>query len=346
MGAGQARHDLRHVEFEYCAVFSLRLPRCAEHALGLHIGFDQRDLFVGPAGQSQVTQAFVVDREDTAGGAILRRHVGDRGPVGQRQVVQAVAVEFDEFADDAKLAQHLHDGQHQVGGGGPFRQLAGQFETHHLRNQHGDGLAQHGRLGLDAAHAPADHADTVDHGGVRIGAHHGVGVSHAIAAEHHPRQVLQVDLVHDAGVGRHHAEIAEGGLAPAQETVALLVALELDLVVQVERIGLPVTVHLHRVVDDQLCRRQRIDLAGSTAQRDHRVPHRGQVDHGRNAGEVLQHHAGRRERDFRVGVRGGIPAAQRFDIAARDVDAVFVAQQVLQQDFQAEGKARDIKLFC
>src|SRR5690348_18486883 len=38
-------------------------------------------------------------------------------------------------------------------------------------DQHGDGLAEHGRLGLDAAHAPAQHAQAVLHGGVRVGAH-------------------------------------------------------------------------------------------------------------------------------------------------------------------------------
>ena len=40
------------------------------------------------------------------------------------------------------------------------------------------GLAQHGRLGLDAADAPADDAEAVDHGGVRVGAEHGVGKDH------------------------------------------------------------------------------------------------------------------------------------------------------------------------
>ncbi len=50
------------------------------------------------------------------------------------------------------------------------------------------------------------------------------------------RQVLDVHLVDDAGSGRHDLEIVEGGLSPAQELVALTVALVLDLDVALERI--------------------------------------------------------------------------------------------------------------
>ena len=37
-------------------------------------------------------------------------------------------------------------------------------------------LAEHGGLGLDAADAPAQHGQAVDHGGVAVGADHGVGI--------------------------------------------------------------------------------------------------------------------------------------------------------------------------
>ena len=87
-----------------------------------------------------------------------------------------VAEELDELADHALLAQHLGDGEHQVGGGGAFRQGAGQLEADDLGDQHRDRLAQHGRLRLDAADAPAQHRQAVDHGGVAVGADHGVGI--------------------------------------------------------------------------------------------------------------------------------------------------------------------------
>ncbi len=43
-----------------------------------------------------------------------------------RQVVEAGAEELDELADHAALAQHLRDGEHEVGGGDAFLQLAGR----------------------------------------------------------------------------------------------------------------------------------------------------------------------------------------------------------------------------
>ena len=114
----------------------------------------------------------------------------------------------------------------------PGCRLPRQPEADDLRNQHRDRLAEHRGFGFDAADAPAEHAEAVDHGGVRIGADErvGIGARRAVhfAVEDHAAEVLEIDLVHDAGVRRHHLEIAERGLAPAQERVALAVARELD----------------------------------------------------------------------------------------------------------------------
>ena len=95
---------------------------------------------------------------------------------------QACAEELDEFFDHAVLAQHLRDDQHQVGGGRAFGQLAGQFESNHFRKQHVDRLAEHDRLGFDAADAPADDAQAVDHRGVRIGADQRIGIQRHVVA--------------------------------------------------------------------------------------------------------------------------------------------------------------------
>src|SRR5690606_36784297 len=125
--------------------------------------------------------------------------------------------------------QRLGDGQHQVGGGGPGGQLAAELEADDAWDKHGDRLAEHRDLGLDAADAPAEHADAVLHGGVAVGADAGVGVGHAVAGHDHTGEVLDVDLVDDAGAGRDDLELVEDGLAPAQELVALVVALVLAL---------------------------------------------------------------------------------------------------------------------
>ena len=88
----------------------------------------------------------------------------------------ARAEELHELAHHAVLAQHVGDGEDQVGGRGAGRLLAGQPEADHRGQEQRQGLAEHGRLGLDAAHAPAEHAEPVDHGGVGVGADQRVAV--------------------------------------------------------------------------------------------------------------------------------------------------------------------------
>ena len=147
-----------------------------EEALLAEVGFDESDVLLGAAGKAQILQGFGVDREDAAGGSVLGGHVGDGGAIGEGQLGDAGAEELDELADDAVLAQSFGDGEDEVGGGGAFAQLAGEAEADDLRNEHGDGLAEHGGFGLDAADAPTEDAEAVDHGGVGVGADQGVGI--------------------------------------------------------------------------------------------------------------------------------------------------------------------------
>jgi hypothetical protein len=58
----------------------------------------------------------------------------------------------------------------------PSLQLAGELEADHFRDQHGHRLAEHRRLRLDAADAPAEHGQAVDHRGVRVGADQRIGI--------------------------------------------------------------------------------------------------------------------------------------------------------------------------
>jgi hypothetical protein len=154
--------------------------------------------------------------------------------------------------------------EHEVCGRAAGFHGARHLEADDLRDEQRNGLAQHRGLRLDATHAPAQHTQAVDHGGVRVRAHDGVRVHLVLAlgvvVEHHAAEIFEVHLVDDAGVGRHHLEIVERGLAPAQEGVALAITLELDPVVRGQRTGAPVVVHLHRMVDDQLGGVDRVDL--------------------------------------------------------------------------------------
>ena len=179
-------------------------------------------------------------------------------------------------------AQHLGDRQHDVGGGRARRDLAGQLEADDPRDEHRDGLAEHRGLGLDAADAPAEHAEAVDHRGVRVGADERVGVglrrSRVITDA---REVLDVDLVHDAGAGRDDLELVEGALAPAQELVALLVAAVLEVDVALEGVRRAEDVDDHRVVDDQLGGGERVDLRRVAAELGDGLAHGGEVDDAR-----------------------------------------------------------------
>ena len=71
----------------------------------------------------------------------------------------------------------------------------------------------------------------------------------------------------DAGAGRHDPQVAERRLRPAQELVALAVALVLALDVERERAGAAALVDLDGVVDDEVGRDERVDARGIAAER-------------------------------------------------------------------------------
>ena len=132
-------------------------------------------------------------------------------------------------------------------------------------------------------------------------------------------------------------------LAPAEEGVTLAVAAELQLGVGLEGEPRARLVDLDRVVDDQLDRLEGVDLLGVASHPPHRVAHRRQVDHGGHAGEVLEQHPARLERDLARRDRLGIPVRQPRDVGGRHRVAVLAPQQVLEEDFERKGKSRHIE---
>src|SRR5690606_20150622 len=93
----------------------------------------------------------------------------------------------------------------------------------------------------DPADAPAEHAEAVHHRRVGVRADQRVrvelrrGAVLSLEREDDTGQVLEVDLVYDAGARRHDAEVLERLLSPAQEGVALAVAAVLHVDVVAER---------------------------------------------------------------------------------------------------------------
>ena len=159
--------------------------RIAPHALRLGVGLDQVSTVSWATAEAQVVEGLVVDREEAASGAVLRRHVGDGGPVGQGQGSKPSPKNSTNLPTTPCSTQHLHHAQHEVGGGDAFRQAPVSLKPTTSGSEHGDRLAEHGGLRLDAAHAPAEHAEAVDHGGVAVGADQGVGVGQRAAVLGH-----------------------------------------------------------------------------------------------------------------------------------------------------------------
>ena len=177
----------------------------------------------------------------------------------------------------------------------PSRQLAGQPEADHLRHEHRHGLAEHRRLGLDAADAPAEHAEPVDHRRVRVGAEQRVRERLPIPGLDDAGEELEVDLVDDAGSRRDDRQPVERLLAEAKERVALAVALELELGVPRHRAARGEGIDLDRVVDDEVRRKLGVDAHWIAAEFAHRVAHGDEVDHRGHAREVLVEDARGRE---------------------------------------------------
>ncbi len=108
-------------------------------------------------------------------------------------------------------------------------------------------------------------------------------------------------------------KLSNAPLTPAQERIALAIALELAFHVDGESVAARERVDLDRVVDDELGRDERVDSLGVAAELDDRVAHRSEVDDAGNASEVLHQHARRCERDLlaRLGVARPIRRSPR-----------------------------------
>ncbi len=177
---------------------------------------------------------------------------------------------------------------------------------------------------------------------MRVGADQRVGEGDGFAVDrarlHDLCDVLQVDLVHDAGGGGHNPEVSEGVLPPAQELVPLAVALELALGVVHQRKGRAKLVHLHRVIDHEVNGHDRVNAGRVAAQPRHRRAQRGKVDHAGHTGEVLQDHTGGLVRDLLLAGAG--PGGKVHDVVAGDLEIVKLPERGLQHNFHRVRQAR------
>ncbi len=84
----------------------------------------------------------------------------------------------------------------------------------HFRRKKINRLPEHSRFCFDSADAPTDHAESIDHGRVRVRSDECVGKINAVAFEHAFREIFEIHLVHDADAGRHELESFKRLLSP------------------------------------------------------------------------------------------------------------------------------------
>ncbi len=313
----------------------------------LGVFFYERDLGSGPRRALEIGNGFRIHREEAAGGAIFRRHIGNGGHVFQSQSAKPRPVELDEFSNHALFAQHLRDCQNKIGCCRAFRQSAVKLEADDFRNEHGNRLTQHGRFRLDTANSPAENGEAIDHRGVAVGSHQCIGIGgcqrlalHLVVTRpHRLGEIFQVDLMADAGARRHHAEIIERPLPPFQEGVALAIPAIFHIDVFLEGAGRGKIVHHHRMIDDEIDWCQRVDLRWIFSQRFHRIAHGGKIDHGGNPGEILHQNTRWTEGNFHLVLATILePSRDALNIGLGDRASILVAQQVLQQHLQRIGQ--------
>ena len=128
--------------------------------------------------------------------------------------------------------------------------------------------------------------------------------------------------------GGNYPEVLERVLRPTQKGIALPISLELTFHVLPVRLGSAEKIDLHRMIDDQVGWHHWIDPVGITAQRFEPIPHGGQIDDRRNAGEVLKNDARWHERDVRPRV-GGAPRGYGLHVIFLHVRSTRMPEGVL-----------------
>ena len=169
--------------------------------------------------------------------------------------------------------------------------------------------------------------------------HNSVGVCLIPTRHDHPRQCLDVDLVNDPRSWRNHFELLERSLSPPQELIALAVPLVLQFHVACFRIGKSEKVGDDRVVNDELCRSQRLDLRWVSAQILDGFTHCCEIHDHRYAGEVLHHHPCWGELDLGGRFSVWLPLPEGSDRLCRDVGSILGSQKILQKNLVAERQS-------
>src|SRR6202034_238867 len=127
---GERWFNRREIEREQLGVFSFRSLVVMKESLLAAVGFDEGNLLGTAPGELQVFQGLFINRKNSAGRAVLRRHVRDSRAIGERQVAQPGTEVLDKLSDDPMLAQHLGDGENKISSSRPLPQSPRQLYSH------------------------------------------------------------------------------------------------------------------------------------------------------------------------------------------------------------------------
>src|SRR5436190_16047626 len=106
--------------------------------------------------------------------------------------------------------------------------------------------------------------------------------------------------MHDADSRRNELERLESLLSPLEKLVTLAIALELHVQIEFQRAGRTEEIHLHRVIDNQINRHERLDDVRVSSEPLHSAAHCREIDNERNSSEILQNNTRNDERDLLV----------------------------------------------
>ncbi len=335
---GERKADRTQIDFDNVGIVGRGLwiePQAGR----ARIIFDQLDSRCVPPGFPQIAQRRRVDREIACRRSIFGRHVRDNRPVAGRQCRNPRTEILHEASGQLDLAQAVSHDQGKVGRGDALAQSAGQANADDFRNAHHDRHAEHDALGLQPADAPAEHADSVDHGRMAVGTDQRIGhcpvhtVLFPVGDDR--RQPFEVYRVHDPCAGRVHGKAVECVRRPFHEAVALGIALHFARHVARARIGAAENVDRKTVVGRYVHGQYGIEQRRIAAGLGKSGPCGGNVDERRTARGVVHQHATRRECDFGIASAARDPAV---DQRGRFLVSAAVTQQILDQDAMDDGQ--------
>ncbi len=204
-------------------------------------------------------------------------------------------------------------------------------------------LAKHRRQRFNRTDAPTKYAEAVRHRRVTIHTDHCVRTRNRRSVGRVQRRYdgskhFEINLVQNAVTGRDDAKTLECILRPAHERIAFAVAAKFECKILIDGIRNAGNIDDRRVIDDQVDRNARIDVARLSTQIAHRRTHGREIGSERDARGITGKDAHGMKWDLRAAFSFFTPARERIKMLARDDASVRMSQQVLEKYLQRIGQ--------